>query len=147
MRFTYEQVSKIMEKSKFDIESNPKYNMFYKRDLQNFWESRINKVNTFALYISGDDLNNIDFGKLNVNISTWEAIVATNNFIQIDSTGTIIGNTYVAGSSEQIKAELISKSRCYYVFFFGEKGITHKNEDLLFLTLKKMLEEFSSILE
>jgi transposase-like protein len=29
----------------------------------------------------------------------------------------------------------------------GEKGITHKNEDLLFLTLKKMLEEFSSILE
>lgn len=29
----------------------------------------------------------------------------------------------------------------------GEKGITHKNENLLFLTLKKMLEEFSSILE
>ena len=29
----------------------------------------------------------------------------------------------------------------------GEKGITHKNEDLLFLTLKKMLEEFSSILK
>ena len=29
----------------------------------------------------------------------------------------------------------------------NEKGITHKNEELLFLTLKKMLEEFSSILE
>ena len=29
----------------------------------------------------------------------------------------------------------------------GEKGITHKNENLLFLTLKKMLEELSSILE
>ena len=29
----------------------------------------------------------------------------------------------------------------------NEKGITHKNENLLFLTLKKMAEEFSSILE
>jgi len=29
----------------------------------------------------------------------------------------------------------------------NEKGITHKNEELLFLTLKKMLEEFSSVLE
>lgn len=29
----------------------------------------------------------------------------------------------------------------------NEKGITHKNEELLFLTLKKMLEEFSSALE
>lgn len=29
----------------------------------------------------------------------------------------------------------------------NEKGITHKNEELLFLTLKKMLEEFSFILE
>ena len=125
MTFTYEQVSKIMENSKFEIESNPKYSMFYKRDLQNYWESRINKANTFALYISGDDLNNIDFGKLNANIDTWEAIIATSNFIQIDSTGIIINSTYIAGSSEQIKAELISKSRYYYVFFFGENGITH----------------------
>lgn len=29
----------------------------------------------------------------------------------------------------------------------GQKGITHKNENLLYSTLKLMTEEFSSILE
>lgn len=29
----------------------------------------------------------------------------------------------------------------------GQKGITHKNEELLYSTLKLMAEEFSSILE
>lgn len=125
MTFTYEQVSEIIENSKFEIESNPKYNMFYKRDLQNYWDLRINKMNTFVLYISGEDLNNVDFVKLNVNIGTWEATVATNNFIQINSEGMIISSTHIDGSSEQIKSEIIAKSKFYYVFFFGEKGVTH----------------------
>lgn len=124
MTFTYEQVSEIMENSKLETESNPKYNLFYKRDLKNYWEAQVDKANIFALYVSESDINKMDFGKLNENINTWGAVIAINNFIQINNEGTIVNSTFVDVSGSSIKEMLINKSKSHYVFFFGEEGVT-----------------------
>lgn len=124
MTLTYEQVSEIVEISKIEAETNPKYNLLYKRDLKNFWDSRMDKSNTFSLYVLSRDVDNMDFGKLKENIKLWEAVIAVNNFIQINNEGMIINQSFVDADSSQIKDELVNKSKSFYVFFFGEEGIT-----------------------
>lgn len=124
MTFTYEQVSEIMENSKLEIETNPKYNLLYKRDLRDYWESRANKANIFSLYVSGSDVDNMDFGKLKENIKLWDNILAVNNFIQINNEGLVINQSFIDANSLEVKQELVDKSKNFYVFFFGEEGIT-----------------------
>lgn len=124
MTFTYEQVSEIMESSKLETEANQKYNLFYKRDLKNYWESLTDKANTFAIYVSVDDMDAMDFGKLQENINTWGAVIAVNNLVQINNKGIVINSTFIDNSCSLIKEQLISKSKNFYVFFFGEEGIT-----------------------
>lgn len=124
MTLTYEQVSEIVDISKLDVESNPKYTLLYRRDLKNYWDSRIDKSNTFSLYVLGSDVENMDFTKLKENVNEWDAVIAVNNFIQINNEGRIINQAFIDGGSSQIKEELVNKSKGFYVFFFGEEGIT-----------------------
>lgn len=124
MTLTYEQVSEIVDISKLDVESNPKYTLLYRRDLKNYWDSRIDKSNTFSLYVLGSDVENMDFTKLKENINEWDAVIAVNNFLQINNEGRIINQAFIDGGSSQIKEELVNKSKSFYVFFFGEEGIT-----------------------
>ena len=124
MTLTYEQVSEIVDISKLDVESNPKYTLLYRRDLKNYWDSRIDKSTTFSLYVLGSDVENMDFTKLKENINEWDAVIAVNNFLQINNDGRIINQAFIDGGSSQIKEELVNKSKSFYVFFFGEEGIT-----------------------
>ena len=124
MELSYEQVSKMLELSKVEAEINPKYNLLYKRDLKEYWESRIDKANTFSLYISGSDVDMMDFSKLQENIEAWKDVISVNNFIQINNEGVIIDQMYIDATGAQIKEELVSKSKSFYVFFFGEEGVT-----------------------
>lgn len=124
MEFTYQQVSEIIQNLKLEIEDNPKYKLFYQRDLKNFWEAQPNKANTFTLYISDTDMNTMDFTKLEENKKTWSTILGVNNFIQINNEGSVIDSNNIDSNTELIKEELKNKSKTFYVFFFGEEGIT-----------------------
>ena len=95
MTLTYEQVSEIVDISKLDVESNPKYTLLYRRDLKNYWDSRIDKSNTFSLYVLGSDVENMDFTKLKENINEWDAVIAVNNFLQINNEGRIINQAFI----------------------------------------------------
>lgn len=124
MTLTYEQVSEMVDISKLDVESDPKYILLYRGNLKNYWDSHINKSNTFSLCVLRTDVDNMDFAKLKENMVAWATVIAVNNFIQIDNEGRIVSQYFIDGDGSKIKDELVNKSRSHYVFFFGEEGIT-----------------------
>lgn len=123
MQLSYNQISDILELSKNEIENNQKYRFLYKRTLFTFWEKRINKKTYFCLYISTDDLEQIEFSQIEDNISQLNNIINNNNFIRIDNFGNVIKKEHKSFTNDEMKTYLLDLSKNYYVFFFGEDGI------------------------
>ncbi len=125
MDFSFDQISKIVEQSKEETFNNQKYRLLVESFLRDFWDRRINKTTLFCIYITKDNLEKIDFSSLKNNIQSWNEIIATNNFLEIDSNGQVIEKQYKYNdSTEKVKNILIELSKDNYVFFFGEEGIT-----------------------
>ena len=123
MEFSYNQVSDILESSKNEIENSPKYRFLYKRTLFRFWENRINKTIYFCIYISADDLEQIDFSQIEDKINELNDIINNNNFVKIDNFGNVLEKDYKSFAQDEMKTYLLDLSKKYYVFFFGEDGI------------------------
>lgn len=125
MEFTFDQISQILEQSQNEIDENENYQLLLKGSLYPFWEARINKQACFCLYISDAELAQMDFSNVNQNLSEVNTAVATNNAIRIGSEGQIIETQYHENvTTKDAKVFLSELSKNYYVFFFGEDGIT-----------------------
>lgn len=125
MQWTFDQISKIVETSQNEIEENEKYQLLLKGSLYPLWDARINKQSCFCLYISDEDLNTIDFPKMSQNLPEVNTVALSNNLIRVDSIGQIVDKQYKENTTtKDAKDFMIELSKSYYVFFFGEEGIT-----------------------
>ena len=125
MQFTFDQISKIIEISQNEIEDNENYQLLLKGSLYPFWNERVNKQTCFCLYISDNDLQNMDFPKVSQNLTAVNVAVLSNNTIRIGSEGQILEKQYQENATtKDAKSFLSELSKDYYVFFFGEDGIT-----------------------
>lgn len=121
MDFTYTEVSSILEEFKDTVTSNRNYQLLYKRYLQKVWDNNINHKVLFCIYISIDDLDNLNFIMLKDALDNLPSVYAIANIIKINCDGEVIDKDY---ESNNMKSRLESLSLTNYVFFFGENGIT-----------------------
>jgi len=124
MKLSYEEVSKIIESSKDETENNRNYQMLFKGIFQKFWDERLNKNVYFCIYLEADLINEMEFEKINNNLSKINEQITTANFIQIDNYGNILKKEYKSFNTDEMKKELCNLSLRCLVFFFGERGIT-----------------------
>lgn len=124
MSFSYNNVSIIVKESKLVIDSDPKYNLLYKKYLTDLWDNQINHQVLFSIAISPESLSNLNFENLENNLKIVVTKLADSNFIKIDSLGNILETNFLEGDTEKIKNEICELSTIDYIFFFGEKGIT-----------------------
>lgn len=124
MKLSYEEVSKIIESSKDETESNRNYQMLFRGVFQKFWDERINKQSYFCIYLKANLIDKMQFENLNNNLSVINQQIGTANFIQIDNNGDIIKKEYKSFKTNEMKNELCHLSLNCLVFFFGEQGIT-----------------------
>lgn len=124
MSFSYSSVSTIVKEFKLGIDSDPKYNLLYKKYLTNLWDNQINHQVLFSIAISPESLSNLNFENLENNLKIVVTKLADSNFIKIDSLGNILETNFLEGDTEKIKNEICELSTIDYIFFFGEKGIT-----------------------
>lgn len=125
MQLSYDQISEIVQNSQNAIEDNENYQLLLRGSLYPLWEERVNKQASFCLCISDEDLRIIDFSKVTLNLSAVNAAVLSNNIIRINSEGQIVEKRYQeSDTTRDAKSYLTELSKDYYVFFFGEDGIT-----------------------
>ena len=124
MKFTYDEVSKILESLKDETENNRNYQFLYKGIMQKMWDDRVNKKSYFCIYLNTSLIDNIKFDKVQSKFEEISKKINTSNFIEIDAEGNIINNCYKDYTTEKMKQELMSLSSKNFVFFFGEGGIT-----------------------
>ena len=122
--FSYKEVSKIVEESHLHAECNQKYNLLYKKFLQELWENQKNHQIFFSTAISPDNLSKLNFKKLQDNLIELNSKIAITNFIKIDECGKVIEAKKLEGQNNVIKNEICKLSMNDYVFFLGEEGIT-----------------------
>lgn len=124
MKFSYDEISKIVESSRDEIENNRNYQFLFKGIFQKFWEERINKKTYFAIYLTASVIDVIKFDELQNNIEEINKAVCDSNLIEIDKCGNVMNKEFKDLLSGDMKTELSKISLEYYVFFFGESGIT-----------------------
>ena len=125
MQWSYDQISEIVQKSQNAIEDDENYQLLLRGSLYPFWEERVNKQASFWLYISDEDLKKIDFPKMNQNLPAVNVAILSNNSIRINFEGQIVEKRYQDNdTTSDAKSYLRELSKDYYVFFFGEDGIT-----------------------
>lgn len=121
---TYEQVTQIVEQSKNKIEDNKNYQLFYRGFLTTLWKERINKQACFCLCVTEEEIDNMDFAKVTLNIWEIKQAILSSNTIRIDRNGHVFHKEYLEYSPiANARVLLCELSKDAYVFFFGEEGI------------------------
>lgn len=121
---TYEQVTQILEQQKNEIEDNKNYQLFWRGYLTPLWDERLNKQACFCLCITEEEIDNMDFTKVSLNIGGIKRAILSSNTIRVDRNGHVFHKEHIEYSPIANARELLCQlSKNSYVFFFGEEGI------------------------
>lgn len=123
--FSYIEVSKMLAASKDVVESNENYRLLYKGFFQSFWDSLLSHENYFSILISPCNLEKLNFMNLSDKLNSIKIeYLKENNYLIIDEYGDVIESTFLELDNDKMINRLREDSCKYYVFFFGENGIT-----------------------
>lgn len=122
--FSNELVNEVLVAKQNENKNQAVLENLYRRILDDFWKSQLNKRNLFTLSISNEMFESIQLSVFPDKLKLLNDIIRENNYIQINENCDVIESKRIDGNTHKIRTILESESLNKYVFFFGEEGIT-----------------------